>query len=62
MNDKTVTVTWVTTVEERYTAEIPVDDFRRMVDAGTYADDLAEWEESPVSVDVPGRGIVDASR
>lgn len=60
MGEKTIIVTWITTVEERYTAEIPLDEYRQMVDAGTYADDLAKWENSPISIDVPGRDITSA--
>lgn len=59
MTTETVKVTWVTLIEEIYSAEIPVSEYNEMVNAGTYADDLAEWEDSnnPIGVSVTGREI-----
>lgn len=60
MSEKTVTVTWVTLVEERYTAEIPLSEYQEMVNSGTYADDLASWEdEGSEDTAVTGREIED---
>lgn len=62
MSTETITVTWTTIVEEWYTATIPKAEYDAMVDAGTYADDLAEWEDDgPQSVFVTGREIERAS-
>lgn len=60
MSKKTVTVTWITLVEERYTAEIPVSEYEGMVNSGTYADDLASWEDDADDVSVTGREIENA--
>lgn len=62
MSENTITVTWTTLVEETYTATMPRAEYDAMVDAGTFADDLAEWEDDgPTSTDVTGREIESAS-
>lgn len=63
MANETVRVKWVTTIEETHVAEIPVDEYRAMIDAGTFTDDLAEYEDSyhAISSGVTDREILEAS-
>lgn len=63
MATETVRVKWVTTIEETHVADIPVAEYRAMIDAGTFTDDLAEYEDSATAtvVGVTDREIVEAS-
>lgn len=61
-SERMVTVTWTTTIEEVYTAEIPKDEYDEMIDSGTFSDDLAQYEDEPSDeVSVTSRDITEAS-
>lgn len=57
-NTETVKVRWITTVIEVHEADIPRDELLEMVNSGTQADDLAEYEVVALEVSVIERDIV----
>lgn len=52
-----VKISWTTHIEELHEAEIPADEWQKMLDAGTFADDLAQYEGEPHGVAVTDREI-----
>lgn len=51
----TRTVTWYTIIKERHTAEIPEEEYAEMIENGTYADELSEYEDVAEAVSVTDR-------
>lgn len=53
----TIKVSWTTHIEEFHEAEIPADEWQKMLDAETFADDLAQYEGDPHGVAVTDREV-----